>query len=61
MKDILNFLSDPAHLVFLIPIVAILGYAINRGLSNYYQHKERMIEMEADARARRQRDESYSD
>jgi len=60
MKDVLTFLSSPEHLVFLIPIIAILGFAVNRGLSNYYKHKERLIEMEADARARQQRDETYS-
>jgi len=42
MKDLFTFLSDPAHLVFMIPIVAILGVAINKGLKNYYAHKERM-------------------
>jgi len=48
MENFIKYISRPDILVFLIPIVAILGYSVNKGLNNFYAHKERMIKMKAE-------------
>jgi len=46
MNDVLKSIMEPQNLVFLIPIVAILGYAVNKGLKSHYEHQERMAKIE---------------
>ncbi len=46
MDEIVKAIARPEVAVFLIPIVAIAGYAINRGLKSNYKHKERMAKIE---------------
>lgn len=37
---------QPGVLALLIPIVAILGVAVNKGLKAHYAHQERMAKIE---------------
>lgn len=46
MEEITKLLAQPQVAVFLIPIVAIIGYAVNKGLKANYEHKERMTKIE---------------
>lgn len=45
--EILQKLLQPAVLVFLIPIVAILAVYGRKMLNRYYEHQERMAKIEA--------------
>lgn len=46
MSDLLQSMMNPGVLALLIPIVAILGFAINKGLKAHYAHQERMAKIE---------------
>ncbi len=46
MEEALKAIARPEVAVFLIPIVAILGFAVNKGLKSNYKHKERMAKIE---------------
>ena len=45
--DILEKLLDPAVLIFLIPVVAIIGVSGRKMLRIHYEHQERMARIEA--------------
>lgn len=46
MEEIVKAIARPEVAVFLIPIVAIAGYAINKGMKSNHEHKERMAKIE---------------
>ncbi len=39
--EALEKLMDPGIIWVLIPVVAIIGYYVNKGLKNHYAHVER--------------------
>ncbi len=45
--EIIEKLLNPAVLIFLIPVVAILGVSIRKILRLHYDHQERMARIEA--------------
>ncbi len=45
--EIVEKLLDPAVLIFLIPVVAILGVSVRKILRLHYDHQERMAKIEA--------------
>ncbi|MCH8142601.1 MAG: hypothetical protein IH908_13500 [Proteobacteria bacterium] len=45
--EIVEKLLDPAVLIFLIPVVAILGVSVRKILRLHYDHQERMARIEA--------------
>jgi len=52
-------LTDPAFLVFMIPILGVIGWAVNEALSNYYKHKERMFILESKEREKYEEADSF--
>ena len=46
MTDIFKSLMNPATIWVLIPLVAIIGAMINKGLKAHYIHEERMAKIE---------------
>jgi len=47
MQDVLRSLMSPQVIWVLIPLAAIIGVAVNKGLKSHYAHKERLARIEA--------------
>ena len=47
MSDFLNGLMDPTIIWVVIPVVAIIGYFVSKGLKAHYAHQERMARIES--------------
>ncbi len=45
--EIMEKLLDPAVLIFLIPVLAIVGVSGRKMLRAHYEHQERMARIEA--------------
>ena len=46
MQDIFRALMNPAIIWVLIPLAAIIGAFVNKGLKARYEHEERMAKIE---------------
>ncbi len=46
MIDLLRSFADPSVIWVLIPLVAIIGSFVHKGLKLHYEHKERMARIE---------------
>ena len=45
--EALEKIINPTTIWVLIPIIALLGYFVNKGLKNHYKHQERMEKIRA--------------
>ena len=46
MSDLFSALANPAVIWVLIPLIAIIGSFVYKGLKLHYEHKERMAKIE---------------
>ncbi len=46
MTDLLRALAEPQLIWVLIPLAAIIGSFVHKGLKMHYEHKERMARLE---------------